>query len=383
MNKATMNEERRSLLKGLGIAATTAVLPAWARDTAAGAAGQRELRIVDDIAPFRQAPRPPAGKDLQAYLLAYFKDETHSLHIATSPDGYVFTDVNGGAPVLDGKRIAAQKGIRDPHIMRGPDNAFYLAMTDLHVYGQREGLRSTQWERPAADYSWGNNRNLVLMKSYDLVHWTHALVDVGRAYPQAGDLGCAWAPETIFDPGTGRLMVYFTTRVKNGPNILVYAYANDTFTGLDSAPKSLFEYPNPKVNVIDADITRVGDKYHMFYVAHDNGGGMRHAVSNRINGGYVYEPGRVDPEVGGAEAPNVWRRLGTDTYVMMFDVFSVNPHNMGFVETKDFVTYKNLGRMNEPGSPMKAINFERPKHGAVMHLTLEERDRLVGHFAAS
>lgn len=97
--------------------------------------------------------RPPGArlleeKDFGAYVMVYFKDETHSAYFAISRDGYTFTDVNGGQPVLDGTLLAEQKGVRDPHITRGPDGAFYLAMTDLHIYGQRAGHRTTQWERP-------------------------------------------------------------------------------------------------------------------------------------------------------------------------------------------------------------------------------------------
>ena len=87
-----------------------------------------------------------------------------------SRDGYRFTDVNDGQPVLSGEAVAGQKGIRDPYLMRGEDGAFYLTMTDLHIYAQKEGLRSTEWERPAADYGWGNNRAIILMKSRDLSH---------------------------------------------------------------------------------------------------------------------------------------------------------------------------------------------------------------------
>ena len=78
----------------------------------------------------------PSEKDMAAYLMVYFKDDTHSLYMALSPDGYSFTDVNNGQPVIAGDSIALQRGIRDPHIMRGPDGAFYLAMTDLHIYAR-------------------------------------------------------------------------------------------------------------------------------------------------------------------------------------------------------------------------------------------------------
>src|SRR5512143_1471035 len=94
-------------------------------------------------------------KDFAGYLLVYFKDETQSAYLAISRDGYTFTDVNEGQPVFDGKLLAEQKGVRDPHMTRGPDGAFYLAMTDLHIFGQRAGYRATQWQRPIEQYGWG------------------------------------------------------------------------------------------------------------------------------------------------------------------------------------------------------------------------------------
>jgi hypothetical protein len=82
-------------------------------------------------------------KNATAYLLTCFKDDTHSLYFALSDDGYTFTDVNGGKPVISDDTIAQQKGIRDPHITHGKDSAFYLAMTDLHIYGKEAGYRTT------------------------------------------------------------------------------------------------------------------------------------------------------------------------------------------------------------------------------------------------
>jgi predicted GH43/DUF377 family glycosyl hydrolase len=358
-------------------AASIAAAAAWAADTQP--APPRQLQVVKEIS--RPADtRTPAAADLKAYLLVYFKDETHSIYFATSTDGYSFTDINAAQPILLGKDLAEQKGVRDPHIMRGPDNGFYLSMTDLHIFAQREGLRATEWERPKEQYDWGNNRALIFMKSYDLIHWTHAIVHPGELFPDFGDIGCAWAPETIFDPEQRKLMVYYTTRIQRGPNFLVYSYADDAFTTLETTPKQLFTYPKQKVNIIDGDITKVGDKYHLFYVAHDRPGGLRHAVSDKINTGYVYEPQKVDPETVACEAPNLWRRNGTDTYVLMYDVFGAHPHNMGFAETTDFAHYKNLGRFNDRDSAMKATNFSGPKHGAVMSITLDELDRLNAYF---
>jgi hypothetical protein len=80
-------------------------------------------------------------KDFAGYLLVYFKDQNQSAHMAISRDGYTFTDLNGGRPIFDGALLAQQRGVRDPHMTRGPDGGFYLAMTDLHIFGQRAGFR--------------------------------------------------------------------------------------------------------------------------------------------------------------------------------------------------------------------------------------------------
>lgn len=86
----------------------------------------------------------PQEKEMDAYLMVFHKDETHGLYMAVSYDGYTFTALNDGDPVIAGDTIASQRGIRDPHIFRGPDGAFYLVMTDLHIYARREGYRDTE-----------------------------------------------------------------------------------------------------------------------------------------------------------------------------------------------------------------------------------------------
>jgi hypothetical protein len=301
-------------------------------------------------------------KDFAAYLLVYFKDQTQSAYMAVSRDGYTFTDLNGGRPIFDGALLAEQKGVRDPHMTRGPDGGFYLAMTDLHIFGQRAGFRSTPWERPQEKYGWGNNRAIVLMKSYDLIHWTHSDVRVDKAFPEFGDIDCSWAPETIYDEVKGKMMVYFTIRYNNKDCNLYCSYTDDAFTKLETKPERI-----PDIGGLDGDITKVGDKYHLYYVSDAK---VWHAVSDKINLGYKSEPDRIDPETVPTEAPNIFKRLGTKTYVLMYDVYGARPNNMGFSETSDFVHYQNLGHFNE--GVMKGTNFERPKHGAVTYLTLDE-----------
>lgn len=321
-------------------------------------------------------------QEKEAYLLAYFTDPTHSLHFALSTDGYTFTDVNNGNPVIAGDTIASQKGIRDPHITRGPDGAFYVAMTDLHIFAMQKGYRATEWERPGELYDWGNNRGFVLMKSFDLINWTHKTVHIADIFPELSEVGCAWAPQTIYDAEVGKMMLYFTMRIGHGLTKLYYAYTDDDFTTLTTKPQTLFTYPDSTIQILDADITQMpnGD-YCMMYVAQERPIGIKKAFSNHINKGYTYQEDWVDFEPGSCEAPNVWKMIGEEKWVLMYDIYSIQPHNFGFCETSDFKTFENLGHFNE--GVMKTTNFTSPKHGAVIQLTKNEAKKLADHWDAN
>jgi hypothetical protein len=319
----------------------------------------------------------PSEKKMSAYLFVFFDDPTHSLFMATSHDGYTFTAVNDGKPVIAGDTIADQKGIRDPHIFRGPDGAFYLAMTDLHLSAQRKGYRTTRWERDEKEYGWGNNRGFVLMKSADLIHWTRSNLHIENAFSEK--VGCVWAPETTYDPVAKKMMIYFTMRLGNGLTKLYYAYVDDAFTHLTSDICPLFDYPDPKIQILDADISPMPDgRYCMMYVAQENPGGIKMAVSDSINGGYIYSAKMVDAEPGACEAPNVWKRIGENKWVLMYDVFSIRPNNFGFCETTDFVTFRDLGHFND--GVMKLTNFTSPKHGSIVQISAKEANRLEQHW---
>ena len=321
--------------------------------------------------------------ELSAYIMVYHKDQDHGLHMAISRDGYMWTALNDDKPIFDGDTIAMQHGIRDPHIFRGHDGAFYLSMTDLHVFGQREGKRNTEWERDGKEYGWGNNKGLVLMRSDDLIHWSRTNIDF-TTLPKQDDMdwqevGCVWAPETVFDEETGKLMIHFTTRQGNGKNKIYYVYVNDDYDSLISQPKLLAQAPGEKYSIIDSDIIKVGDTYHLFYVSHEKGATPKHATSKKINGPYLFDELYKDGERQGHEAPNCWKRLDNGKYVIMFDNYGRKPMNFGFVETSDFFNYQPIGYFDEPGSPMKRTNFQEQKHGSVTYIT-EKEASLLEHY---
>ncbi len=323
------------------------------------------------------------------YLMVYHKDQDHGVHMAYSEDGYKWTAFNDDKAIIGGDTIAEQHGIRDPHIFRGPDGAFYLSMTDLHVFGKRDGFRDSEWERSGKLYGWGNNRGLVLMKSTDLIHWSRTNIDFTQFSPQTyyvdGDtlqfdwkeVGCVWAPETVFDDETNQLMVHFTTRQGVEKNTIWYVYLNNEYNQVQGEPHFLLAAPKMKFNVIDSDIIKVGETYHLFYVSHEGGATPKHAASNKLTGPYKFDEYYVDGVRQGHEAPNVWKRLGTDTYVVMFDNFRLKPMNFGFVETRDFFTYHNIGYFDGKGSSMTRTNFSEQKHGAVTYITRSELNNLL------
>src|SRR5512147_18059 len=101
---------------------------------------------------------------------------------------------------------------------------------------------------------------------------------------------------------------------------------------METKPEVRFTFPVPegtladnvrdRLHVIDSDITKVGDKFHLFYSSKETGTpGIEHSVSDKINQGYKLDQKRVDPERISCEAPNLFKRLGTGTYVLMYDAY--------------------------------------------------------------
>jgi hypothetical protein len=100
-----------------------------------------------------------------AYLFTYFTGDSgkeESIRFALSNDGFKYKALNHNNPVIGSDTISDKGGVRDPHIMRSNDgNTFYMVATDM---------KSAQ--------GWNSNHGIVMLKSQDLVHWTHSKVDI-------------------------------------------------------------------------------------------------------------------------------------------------------------------------------------------------------------
>jgi hypothetical protein len=309
--------------------------------------------------------------------------------MAYSWDGYKWTALNNDKPIMAGDTIAVQKGIRDPYIFRAPDGMFCVAMTDLHVFGKRDGVRTTEWERDGKKYDWGNNRGLVLLRSADLIHWQRTNLDFSSLTCATGvmdvdgepmpwsEVGCVWAPEMIATDD-GRILMHFTTRFQRGRNHIRYVLMSDDFTHMTSEPQVLVTGPkdsegNITKHIIDSDITRFGGKYHLFCTEH---GQPKHAVSNNLTGPYTFIPFN-DGVSQSHEAPMLWKRIGEQKWVLMQDRYTLDPHNFYFVETTDLEHFTPLGYFDDGRSPFTRTNFTEQKHGAVIQVTKKELKRLI------
>lgn len=163
---------------------------------------------------------------LSSYLFVYFtgndKNE-EAIRFALSDDGYNYKALNGNNPIVSSANISSTGGVRDPHILRGADGAFYMVATDM-----------------VSALGWNSNRAMVLLKSTDLINWTSSIVNIQKRFPGNDSLLRVWAPQTIYDPEAKKYMIYWSMKHGAGPDIIYYAYANADFTDIETVPKQLF-----------------------------------------------------------------------------------------------------------------------------------------------
>ena len=210
-------------------------------------------------------------KDYVAYLFTYFtgnSGDEEAVRYAVSMDGYTYWALNDNEPVIDSKVISSTGGVRDPHILRCEDGkTFYMVVTDM-----------------VSANGWSSNRAMVLLKSTDLVNWSHSVINIQKRYSGQEDLKRVWAPQTIYDPEAGKYMVYWSMLHGDGADVIYYAYANAEFTDLEGEPKPLFLPENGK-SCIDGDIVYKDGVFHLFYKTEGHGNGIKVATTRSLTSG--------------------------------------------------------------------------------------------------
>lgn len=295
-----------------------------------------------------------AEKDYVAYLFTYFTGNhisQESVCYAVSTDGYTYRALNNNKPVIDSKIISSTGGVRDPHILRGEDGkTFYMVLTDM-VSGN----------------GWDSNRAMVLLKSTDLVNWSHSVINMQKRYEGQEKLKRVWAPQTIFDPQAGKYMVYWSMKYGDEADVIYYAYANKDFTDLEGEPKPLF-LPGSKKSCIDGDIVYKDGIFHLFYKTEGHGNGIKVATTRSLTSGqWEEEPDYKQQTTDAVEGAGTFKLIGQDKYILMYDVYMKGKYQ--FTETTDLKNFKVIdSEVN--------MNFH-PRHGTIIPITRGELKRIT------
>lgn len=311
----------------------------------------------------KKAKAVPEVKDPNekvAFLFTYFTGnapEEEQICYALSEDGYNYTLLNQGLPVIKSDTIAYTQCVRDPHILRGEDGkTFYMVVTDMK-----------------SSLGWASNRGLVLMKSTDLIHWTHSAINFPTKYPKLWkNVTRVWAPETIYDHQAKKYMVFYSLLTNDGKlnyDKIFYSYVNDDFTDLEGEPKWLFDAGNA---TIDGDIVynEADQMYHLFY-KQESGRGIYQAVAKNLTDKWQMLDGHVEQTKEAVEGVGVCKSLDGKSWVVMYDCYGSGHYQ--FCKSEDLKTFTKV-------QDTKTHGRFTPRHGTIMPITQAEKDRLIAEW---
>lgn len=302
------------------------------------------------------------------FLFTYFTGnapEEEQICYALSEDGYNYTLLNQGLPVIKSDSIAYTQCVRDPHILRGEDGkTFYMVVTDMK-----------------SSLGWASNRGLVLMKSTDLIHWTHSAINFPTKYPKTWkNVTRVWAPETIYDHKAGKYMVFYSLLTNDGKlqyDKVFYQYANEDFTDLEGEPTFLFDNGSA---TIDGDIVfnEEDNKFHLFYKS-ESGGGIFQATADQLTAEpgkplgsqWTKIPGHVEVCKKAVEGVGVCKSLDGKSWVVMYDCYGAGHYQ--FCKSADLKTFEWV-------ADTKTHGMFTPRHGTIMPITQAEKDRLIAQW---
>ena len=299
----------------------------------------------------------PVGETV-GYLYVYFRgfvngsDEHLSIHIAGSRDGYNWFDLNENKPILESEMGTYE--LRDPYLLRSIEgDRFYLIATDLNT---KDGQGWGPWSLAGSKY-------LMVWESEDLINWSEQrMVKFAN-----NDIGCAWAPEAIWDPDTEEYLVYASGKdlTLENPQDTVYVVRTRDFRSFTEPEYFVKAYnaEGNRIGAIDSNIIHANDgKFYHFY---KKSGHIEMMVSDHASGPYEY----IDefPRPNG-EGPGSFLVKGTDdTYALMVDDYSVYVPYL----TNDIASGKFTKATDTITMPTGS------KHGGFLPLNEEEYNRVM------
>ncbi len=298
--------------------------------------------------------------DTQAYLFVHFVGtestaDEEQIYFSVSQNGTDWTTLNDGKPVLTSN--VGEKGVRDPHILRGEDGKFFIIATDLSIYNRRDD--SNRW----GTCQTSGSKSIVVWESDDLVNWSDAnLVEVAPS-----NAGCTWAPESVYDAEKGEYMVFWASKTAddNYATQRIYrSYTKDFKTF--SEPELYIDGGN--VSNIDTTITDYKGMYYRF-TKNESNSSVTMMKSGSLSGDWTDVASYTLGTMTGYEGPTIYKVNGENKWCLLLDYYSKSQGYKPFV-TDDI----------EKGSFTAGSNFNfdvKYRHGTVMPITKAEYDKLT------
>lgn len=303
------------------------------------------------------------------YLFVYFPSNSdENLYYAISEDGYNYTPLNNGQAFFKAEGNTVMGGLRDPHILRGEDGNFYMAVTDM-----------------MCSKGWSSNRGLVLMKSPDLVNWTCNTVHFPTKYAGTNfaNVTRVWAPETIYDHQAGKYMVYFSLLTSDGTikyDKDYYCYANADFTDLEGEPTYLYDRGSATIDM-DIVYSESDSLYHGFF-KNEGLGGICKVTAKTLTaqdgqplGSQWSKPSPTLQQTNVAvEGAGVFKFINEDKWCLMYDCYT-----SGYYQ---FCSSENLSDFKWEKNTTTSGAFT-PRHGTVLPITEAEVKALLEAYPIS
>ena len=296
------------------------------------------------------------------YLFTFFpSNDDENIYYAVSDDGYNYTVVNEGKPVVIANGNTIMNGLRDPHILRGEDGNFYMVATDM-----RSAL------------GWSSNRGMVLMRSSDLVNWQTSTVHFPTRYAGTyfANVTRVWAPETIYDPVAKKYLVYFSILTNDGVvtyDKVFYAYANEDFTDLEGTPTYFYDRGGATIDM-DIVFNENDGLYHAFY-KNEGAGGICQVTATSLTAPAGQEgsqwgapTGTLQQTTEAVEGAGIFRLINSDDWILMYDCY-MNGHYQ-FCSSPDLFQFTFRKNTTTSGA-------FTPRHGTVIPITEDEYQRLI------
>ncbi len=330
-----------------------------------------------------------AEDEYSKYLFVHFTGNDGSqfemgeqIYFSVSDDAVSWTRLNGNEPILTSSM--GTTGLRDPNIVRSPEgDKFYLIATDLHIYDDRN------WD--AAQYK--ASKSIMIWESEDLVSWSeqreYAIGDDIRLEngEKPFNVGCVWAPESIWDEEREQYMVFWASMVcpekpegydeltdetekynlmkANSKQRIYRSYTSDfkTFT----APEIYIERDN---HVIDTTILEQDGLYYR-YSKNESTKRVGCEYSASLNGPwYATELG-----IGNCEGPTAFKFNGENKWGLFVDSLGAGWSGYGLHTAYDLFDDNSGYTFTDTDHGDGEL-----RHGTIIPITDEEYEALIAAY---